>query len=370
MLHFAAAATPTKGLMPMSLDDLRRRIDEIDEAILDLLLKRARVASEVGGLKEASDAPVYAPEREAQLLRRLTDRDLAPLDREAIEAVFGEVISVCRGLQRLPAIAFLGPEHTFTHLAARKRFGSRARFAPAASIADVFDAVQRGGADFGVVPIENSTEGVVGLTLDCLLETPLRICAEIYVQINHYLAAGGALADIAQVQSHPQVLAQCRRWLRANLPGVDQVVAASSGAAAEIAAADPSIAAICTRQAAEAQGLTVLADRIEDLADNRTRFFVVGDIDVAPTGRDKTSLVFTTPHRAGALYKALGAFAENVINLTLIESRPARGRLWEYVFFVDFEGHRLDPEPSAALQRLADFCPLLKTLGSYPADPA
>ncbi len=354
----------------MSLDELRRRIDEIDDRILELLVERARLAARVGALKEANDTPVYAPDREAALLRRLSGGDVAPLDAEAVEAVFREIISACRGLQRVPAVAFLGPEHTFTHLAARKRFGHRARFVPAGSIVEVFDAVERGNADFGVVPIQNSTEGVVGTTLDSLLETPLHICAEVYVQVNHYLAAAGSLAEVTRVYSHPQVLGQCRRWLHANLPGVEQVATSSSSAAAEAAAADPSIAAICTREAAQAYGLTVLAEKIEDVADNRTRFFVIGDLNVPATGSDKTSLVFSTPHRAGTLHAALGAFAEHGINLTLIESRPARGRLWEYVFFVDFEGHQHDPGPAAALDRLRDFCPLLKILGSYPAEPS
>ncbi len=354
--------------MRMSLDELRRRIDEIDARILELLLERARVAEQVGGLKDSADAAIYAPDREARLLRRLTAGELAPLDAEAVQAVFREIVSICRGLQRLPAVAYLGPEHTFSHLAARKRFGRSARLIPVASIGDIFDAVQRGNADFGVAPIQNSTEGVVGTTLDSLLETSLRICAEVYVQVNHYLAARGAISDVRQVHSHPQVLGQCRRWLREHLPGVAQVATASSSAAAENAAADPTIAAICTREAARAFGLTLLGEKIEDLADNRTRFFVVGDLDVPPTGDDKTSVVFSTPHRAGALHTALGAFAEHGINLTLIESRPARGRLWEYVFFVDFEGHRQDPGPAAALDRLRDFCPLLKILGSYPSE--
>ncbi|MGI5816691.1 MAG: prephenate dehydratase [Armatimonadota bacterium] len=356
--------------MPKSLDELRRRIDEIDARLLEMLVERARVAAEVGEAKETTDRAVYAPDREAQLLRALTGRDLGPLEADSIEAVFREIISACRGLQQLPSVAFLGPEHTFTHLAARKRFGHRAQFTPFPSIADVFDAVERGRASFGVVPIQNSTEGVVGLTLDCLLDTPLRICAELYVQVHHFLAASGEVQQIRQVRSHPQVLAQCRRWLRETLPRVEQVATSSSSAAAGEAAAadDPAVAAICTREAAEAHGLSVLAENIEDLADNRTRFFVVGDLDVPPTGDDKTSIVFSTPHRAGALHRALSAFALYEINLTMIQSRPARGGLWEYVFFVDFEGHRDDPAAAAALKQLREFCPLLKVLGSYPAE--
>ncbi|MEA3400959.1 MAG: prephenate dehydratase [Armatimonadota bacterium] len=354
----------------MSLDDLRRRIDELDARILELLLERGRLASTVGELKAEGDAPVYAPDREAELMRDLLDRHLEPLDEEAVSAVFREIVSACRGLQRLPRVAYLGPEHTFTHLAARQRFGHRADFLPEDSIFDIFDAAERGQADFGVVPIQNSIEGVVGQTLDSLLETPLRICAEVYVQINHYLAALDDIPAVTRVCSHPQVLAQCRVWLRENLPGVEQVPSSSSGAAAADAAEDPAVAAICTREAAEANGLRVLAEKIEDVADNRTRFFIIGDLDVSPTGRDKTSLVFSTPHRAGALHRALGAFAQHTINLTMIQSRPARAKLWEYVFFVDFEGHRQDPGPTAALDQLSEWCLLLKVLGSYPAEPA
>lgn len=356
--------------MSESLEDLRRRIDEIDIRLLELLVDRARMAARIGEAKEATDRAVYAPDREAELLRALTDNELGPLGPASVEAVFREVVSACRGLQQVPSVAFLGPEHTFTHLAARKRFGHRAQFEPVSSIADVFDAIERRQVDFGVVPIQNSTEGVVGLTLDCLLDTPLRICSEIYVQVNHFLAGSGEMDQIEQVRSHPQVLAQCRQWLRGNLPGAEQVATSSSSAAAAEVAGDPSVAAICTREAAEAHGLTVLAENIEDLADNRTRFFVVGDLDVRPTGEDKTSVVFSTPHRAGALHRALSAFALYEINLTMIQSRPARGRLWEYVFFVDFEGHREDVPAAAALKQLAEFCPLLKVLGSYPAERA
>ncbi len=354
--------------MSEELDDLRESIDEIDSQLLELLIERARVAAKVGEAKETGERAVYAPEREAELLRALADRVSGPLAAESVEAVFREVISACRGLQQVPSVAFLGPEHTFTHLAARKRFGHSAQFVTAGSISDVFDSVERQTADFGVVPIQNSTEGVVGLTLDCLLDTPLRICAEIYVQVNHFLAGTGAMDDIRVVRSHPQVLAQCRTWLREKLPTAEQVATSSSSTAAMAVADDPEAAAICTREAAAANGLDVLAEHIEDLANNRTRFFVIGDLDPAPTGSDRTSVVFSTPHRAGALHKALSAFAVYDINLTMIQSRPARGRLWEYVFFVDFERHQEEPAAVAALEQLREFCPLLKVLGSYPAE--
>ena len=351
----------------MSLDDLRDKIDQLDRQLLDLLLQRARIAQEIGRLKVGENQRVYSPEREAQLLRDLLAGPLSPLDAQAVQNVFREIISACRALQGPLTIAYLGPENTFSHIAAQTHFGHECQFLPLASIPDVFDGVARGHADLGVVPIQNSTEGVVATTLDCFLDTSLRPCAELYVPIHHCLLARGALDEVRQVHSHPQVLAQCRQWLRENLPGVEQVPASSTTAAAHAAAEGDRLAALAPRQAAGAYCLDVLAENIEDLPNNRTRFFVIGNLDPAPTGCDKTSVVFSTPHRAGALHHALAAFAAHAINLTLIQSRPARGKLWEYVFFVDFEGHARDKAPAGALAQLRDYCALLKILGSYPA---
>lgn len=354
----------------MSLDELRDKIDRVDQQILDLLLERARLAQEIGRIKADNERPAYAPAREAELLAALLSRDLSPLDTEAVASVFREMISACRALQTPPTVAYLGPEHTFTHAAAQKHFGRSCEFLAQVSIPDVFAAVEGAHAHCGVVPIQNSTEGVVGTTLDCLLDTSLRICGELYLPVHHYLLARCTLDEIRAVSSHPQVLAQCRRWLRERLPGAEQIPTSSTSAAAQAAAREDRLAAIAPRQAAEAYALYILAENIEDLPNNRTRFFVIGDLDPPPTGSDKTSVVFSTPHRAGALHQALAAFAQHGINLTLIQSRPARGKLWEYVFFVDFEGHNDDESPARALAELRDYCALLKILGSYPSEQA
>jgi len=353
----------------VSLDDLRDTIDSLDQQILDLLVERARKAKQVGDFKADGDQTVYVPEREAQVLRGLLDSDLGPLDGRTVAAVFREIISACRGVESQLRISFLGPEHTFTHVAARKRFGSACTFVPAPSIPDVFRSVESGQTDFGVVPIQNSTEGTVGPTLDAFLDTSLRACAELYVPIHHYLMGCGALEDLREVHSHPQVLAQCRNWLRENLPGVALVPTSSSSAAAAAVAEDCSRGAIAPEPAAEANGLAVLASHIEDLPNNRTRFFVIGDLDTSPTGMDKTSIVFSTPHRAGALHQALGLLARHGLNLTMIQSRPAGGgQLWEYVFFVDFTGHADQSPQTEAIAELRDYCALLKVLGSYPEE--
>lgn len=355
----------------MSLDKLRAKIDDLDSRILDLLLERADTATQVGTLKRDTDSSVYVPEREAKLLRSLLDRDLGHLDADAVATIYREIVSACRAAESQLRVCYLGPEHTFTHLAAVKRFGSGAKFVPASSIPDIFRTIEAGRADFGVVPIQNSTEGAVGPTLDSFLDTSLRICDELYVPIHHYLMSRGSLDEITEVHSHPQVLAQCRGWLRENLPSAEPVPTSSSGVAAATAAGDSTIAAIAPEPAAVANGLTVLAGDIEDMPNNRTRFFVIGDLDPQATGQDKTSIVFSTPHRTGALHHALGLLAEHAINLTMIQSRPARGQLWEYIFYVDFTGHASDASQASALANLRDYCALMKVLGSYPdASPA
>jgi len=351
----------------MSLDELRDRIDGLDQQMLDLLVERARIAQQIGRIKADNEHPAYSPTREAQLLHDLLSHDLSPLDAGAVEAVFREIVSACRALQRRHRVAYLGPEHTFTHLAAQSHFGQSCKFVGLASIPDVFATVERTHADFGVVPIQNSTEGVVGATLDCFLDTSLHICAELYVPVRHYLAAGCDMDELRAVTSHPQVLAQCRQWLRSNLAHIQQIPASSTSAAAQAAKSDERLAVIAPREATQAYELNILAENIEDLPNNRTRFFVIGDLEPPSTGSAKTSVVFSTPHRAGALHRALAPFAEHEINLTLIQSRPAQGKLWEYVFFVDFEGHIQDEAPALALAQLRDYCALLKVLGSYPS---
>lgn len=351
----------------MELNESRDEIDALDDQLLELLVKRARLSQQIGQHKQEQGQAPYDPGREAQILRRLTAQATAPLSAEAVRAIYQEILSASRALQEPLRVAFLGPEHTFTHLAAQQQFGAQAELVPVASITDIFGSVERGNCNVGVVPIENSTGGVVPETLDCFLDTSLSMCNELYVPIHLCLLANCPREEIVTLYSNPQPLAQCRSWLRENLPNVGTTTMASTAAAAQAAANDLTGAALAPQAAADAYGLQIVAAAIEDIPNNRTRFFVISPESAARTGRDKTSIVFSTAHQAGALHAALTAFARHSINLTLIQSRPSRGRLWEYVFFVDFEGYHSDPEVEEALEELGQHCPLLKVLGSYPA---
>ena len=351
----------------MELDESRDEIDAVDDQLLELLVRRARLAQQIGRDKQEQGQMAYDPSREAGILRRLTSQDTSPLPVEALRAIYREIVSASRALQEPLRVAFLGPEHTFSHLAAWQQFGVQAEFAPTASITDIFRSVEGGNCEVGVVPIENSTGGVVPETLDCFLDTSLTICNELYVPIHLYLLANCQLDEITTLYSNPQALAQCRIWVRENLPRLTIQATASTAGAAAAAAEDPTGAALAPGPAAEAYGLQVLAAAIEDIPNNRTRFFVISPQAAAPTRHDKTSMVFSTTHQAGALHQALGPLAVHGINMTFIQSRPARGHLWEYVFFVDFEGHHSDEEVHNALQELKEHCPLLKMLGSYAA---
>lgn len=353
----------------MSLEDLRAQIDELDQRIIALLRQRAEISYRIGQEKDALGLPVYDPQRESLLLDSLTAGDLGRLDAEAVAAIYREILSASRALQRTVTVAYLGPEYTFSHLAAVKQFGSACRLLAQPTIDDVFRTVERGNADFGVVPIENVIQGVETRTLDSFIESPLLICGEVYVEVHICLLATGELDQVRCVHSHPQPLAQCRQWLRINLPQVETMTAAStSAAAAAVAAAkDPSLAALATAAAAEHYGLRVLAHNIEDQPNNHTRFFVIGHMTAERTGNDKTSVLFTTRHRSGALYAALAPFSAHQISLTLIQSRPSPARLeGPYVFYVDFEGHQADLAVRQALSELRDLTQTLKVLGSYP----
>ena len=351
----------------MNLDELRQRIDQLDEQMVRLLGERAKLAAQIGHSKQGEQAAVYDVAREAQILRRLAEFDASPLSADALGHIYREILGACRSIQQPLKVAYLGPEYTFTHLAARRQFGGSSELVAVTSITDVFRAVQKEDADFGVVPIENSTGGVVPETLDCFLDSQLLISSELYVPVHLFVVANCPLEEISTLYTHPQPLAQSREWLRQNLPGVSVENVASTAVAAQRAAQDPTGAAIATELAAEAHGLEILADNIEDEPANRTRFFVIGTCDAQATGEDKTSIVFTTAHRAGALATTLEPLAAHGINMTFIQSRPARGRLWEYVFFVDFGGHHSEPNVQQALDELGRQCPLLQVLGSYPA---
>jgi len=351
----------------MNLDELRQRIDQLDEQMVELLHQRAKLATEIGQHKQDNTAAVYDTARESQILRRLAELDVAPLPGEALQHIYREILAACRSVQQPLRVAYLGPQYTFTHMASLQQFGRSSQLIPAGSITDVFGAVQREQADYGVVPIENSTGGVVPETLDCFLDSHLLISGELYVPVHLCVAARCELDEITTLYSHPQPLTQTRKWLRQNLSEVQVESVASTAVAAQRASEDPRGAAITTQLAAQSCELEILAENIEDEPANRTRFFVVGSYDAKPTGQDKTSIVFTTAHQAGALHAALEPLATYDINMTFIQSRPARGRLWEYVFFVDFAGHRSQPRIQQALGELAEQCPLLQVLGSYPA---
>jgi chorismate mutase/prephenate dehydratase len=354
----------------MKLDDLRRGIDGIDDEILDLLEKRARLAGEIGEQKRASDQALYDPERERRIFERLEQRYDAAEDhkfpRASLRPVFREIISGCLSVEQPLSVAYFGPSGTFTHMAARAVFGLAVRYIESATIPGVFDAVARGSASYGIVPIENSTEGGVTFTLDSLLENDVLIRSEIVLDVAQcLLGQHDELGRIERVYSHPQALAQCRGWLAKNLPHALLVVSPSTATAAREAAADQSAAAVGSRLAAELAGLRVIRESIQDRAENATRFVILAASDAPPTGRDKTSVAFSTADERGALKRVLEIFDEEAINLSRIESRPAPGKAWQYVFFTDLEGHRSEPRVARALERLEGKCAMVKVLGSY-----
>ena len=347
------------------LKALRDRIDALDEEILRLSNARAEIAHEIGALKE--NGAIYRPEREAQVLRRLQALNLGPLPATAVARLFTEIMSACRALEDSFAVAFLGPRGTFSEEAAIKHFGGSTGKLAAGSIDEVFRKVAAGSAGYGVVPVENSTEGAVGRTLDLLLATSLRICGEIALPVHQYLLAkrDGA-APPTRIYSHAQSLAQCHDWLEQNFPGVVRVAVVSNAEAARLAAAETGAAAIASQTAAELYGLDVRASNIEDDPNNTTRFLVIGTHDAAPSGRDKTSLVMSAANRPGAVHALLSPLAQHGVSMTRLESRPSRTGLWEYVFFVDIEGHQDDPNVARALDELQPLAAFLKVLGSYP----
>ena len=351
----------------MGLDDWRSRINDLDEKILNLLNQRAEAAAQIGELKRQQDLPYFAPEREKQVLERLAGLNAGPLPPEAIRAIWREVLSASLALENPLPVVYLGPPGTFTHQAATLRFGSSARFAPVKTTAEVFDEVERGRAEFGVVPVENSTEGPVNITLDRLLDSDVLITGETTLEISqHLISRASELAQIKVVCSHPQGLAQCRQWLTANLPDVPTEEMTSTSAAVERAKDDPTVAAIAAEMAARIFEVPLLRRRIEDNPFNSTRFLVLGRRPMPATGRDKTSIVFSMKNQPGVLYSILAPIAQRGLNLTKIESRPTKRRPWEYVNFVDFEGHRDTPAVQTVLDEIRERCQFLKILGSYP----
>ena len=354
--------------MTGQLKQLRDKIDVIDGELLKLMSDRADIALRIGQIKNGM---VYRPEREAQVLARLCELNPGPLANEHIVRLFTEIMSLCRSMEEPLTVAYLGPRGTFSEEAALKRFGSMVTALACTSIDDVFRKVESGAAGYGVVPVENSTEGAVGRSLDLLLQTPLKVCGEIALPIHQLLLARHAdLARITKIYSHPQSFSQCHEWLNANLPhltGETRINAASNADAARLAAEDENAAAVAGRKAGEVFGLTVCAENIEDDPNNTTRFLIIGGQEVSPSGRDKTSLVMSARNLPGSIHGLLAPLADHGVSMTRLESRPSRAGLWEYVFFVDIEGHQQDTKVAKALQELREKAAFLKVLGSYPA---
>ncbi len=351
--------------MTTELDRLRGEIDRVNDRILELLNERARYARAIGTLKVGQ---AYRPEREAEVLRRMKERNPGPLSDETVAFLFREIMSACLALERPITVAYLGPPGTFSESAAMKHFGLAAVTRPMPSIDEVYRAVESGAADFGVVPVENSTEGAVGRSLDLMPQTPAKVCGEVLVRIHHHLMSREPVpvSAIRRIYSHSQSLAQCHEWLNANVPEAERVAVASNAEAARRAAEEPGNAAVAGDRAAQHYGLAILASNIEDEPNNTTRFLILGDYEPKPSGHDRTSLVLSARNRAGAVYEMLTPFATRGVSMTKFESRPSKVALWEYLFFVDIEGHRDDPNVAAALEEVGRIAGYLKVLGSYP----
>ncbi|HTS23475.1 MAG TPA: prephenate dehydratase [Casimicrobiaceae bacterium] len=349
-------------------DELRRRrgaIDALDEEILRCVSERAAHAKAIG---LAKSGPAYRPEREAEVLRRVVAMNKGPLSNDAVAGVFREIMSACLALEQKLSVAYLGPAGTYSHTAVGRHFGESVAAVPCASIDEVFRAAEAGRSDYAVVPVENSTEGAVGRTLDLMLQTPLIIVGEIKLRIRQNLLGRGATLDaVTRVYSHAQSLAQCVQWLARHLPAAARVAVASNAEAARLAASEPGTAAIAGDAAAAIYGLDTLAENIEDEPNNTTRFWVLGRHATGPSGKDETSLVMSAKNQPGAVHALLEPFAKHGVSMSRLESRPARTGLWEYLFFVDLEGHQSDAAVAAALSELKSRAPFLKLLGSYPS---
>jgi len=346
---------------------LRQQIDSLDREILQRLNERAKAAVEVGKIKKEAQEDLYNSQREEEIVKALGCLNSGPFPNRAISSVFREIISACRSLEVELKVVYLGPPATYTHLACIERFGNSVSLLPRESIQEIFEAVERGKVDFGVVPIENSTEGMVNGTLDMFIESEVKICGEVLMRISHdLLSKNGRAGEVRKIYSHPQALAQCRRWLKKNFPQVETSEAVSTSRAAQMAALDPTAAAIASPVAARLYGLEAVESGIEDYVHNYTRFLVLSRRTEKPTGRDKTSFLFSTVDSPGSLYRVLKPLAEKEINLTKIESRPIKDKPWEYVFFLDFEGHLLDPQIQEGVAELKKNVLFLKHLGSYP----
>jgi len=367
-----ASGETIEAIAPEIADELavlRREIDAIDGEILDRLNRRARCVQRVGELKDGGRrGPIYVAARERDLVRALIDKNPGPFPDAAIPHVFREIISATRSLEERVRVAFLGPDGTFSHQAASRQFGAQVDLVPATTLRDVFTLTERGDVHFGVVPVENTIEGPITVTFDALVETEVTICSEIKLEISqHLMSRTGRLEDIQKVASHPQPLAQCRQWLETNLRGIETIETTSTAAAAQLAHADDKVASIGSEVTAEVYDLLLIASSIEDHHGNTTRFLVIGRETPAPSGQDLTSAVFTVRRdQAGALHDLLGPFARHGVNLTAVQSRPMKGKPWEYIFIVDMEGHQADESVRRALSEAAAVSASYKVLGSFP----
>ena len=354
----------------MSMDkiqQLRKKIDELDDKLIDLLNERAKVVIAVGNIKKTEKLDFHSPSREREILERLASRNKGPFPQDTLKAVYREILSSSLSLERPLKVAYLGPRATFTHQAVLQQFGLAAQDVPVENIKDVFSEVERGRADYGVVPIENSTSGAVIYTLDMFIDSELKIYAEIALEVTqHLMNRSGKVEDIAKIYTIPPAAAQCRQWIEKHLPGVPVLDAPSTARAAEMAVDDPTVGAIASEMAAVLYGLQIAGRKIEDNASNVTRFLVIAPKSPGKTGRDKTSIMFSIKDKVGALYSMLAPFAEAGINLNRLDARPSGRKVWDYVFFLDMEGHIEEEKVAAAIERLRQDCMFLKVLGSYP----
>jgi chorismate mutase/prephenate dehydratase len=354
----------------LSLEEIRKRIDDVDIKLLDLLNQRADLVHEVGVVKKQAGLAIYAPEREEALLQGLEKKNKGRLPASAVRAIYREIMSAALALEKGLTISYLGPEATWTHQAARAKFGASVDYIPKANISDIFDEVTRRRADYGVVPIENSVEGAVNHTLDVFVDSELKICAQILLRIENNFLSNTPKEKITRIYSHPQVFGQCRKWLQTHAHDIEWVEVSSTTRAAEFAAKEPGAAALAGAMAAEVYGLATLEKSIQDSPNNTTRFLVISHATCPPTGRDKTSLMFCVQDRVGALYSAIEPFNRLKLSMSKIESRPSKRKNWEYFFFVDIEGHCEDDLVKDVLRELEKHCTFVKVLGSYPQTDA
>lgn len=350
----------------MTLEELRKKIDAIDEKLVELINERAKIVVEIGKLKQAESTPIYSPDREKMVLEKIAAINKGPLPDKTLAAIWREIMSGSFFLERPLRIGYLGPEGSFSHNAAILKFGQSVDYEALADIRAVFEEVSKGHCDFGIVPVENSAGGGVRESLDAFIETDVMVCGEVNMAIHHNLMANCPMSEIQKIYSQPEIFAQCRNWLAATFKDAKTIPVASSSRAAQLAATEPGAAAIASAIAAEIYGLKILCQDIEDISNNITRFLILSKQDALPTGDDKTIILFSTAHRTGALVDVLNVFKEYNINMTNIGSRPNKKRQWEYYFFVDFLGHRLDDNVTKALAEAKNHCLQLSVLGSFP----